>query len=364
MRLRSNRLCVWRVPLFIGGCAAAVALAGVLTGTSQSHATLLKPEWGGAAQKVLQPTKSVLLGVSTIDRDRLISVGERGLILLSEDAGLSWRQVPSPVNVTLTAVRFVDARSGWIVGHGGTVLHSQDGGEHWAVQLDAARAQGLAKDQPLFDLYFKDAREGWVVGAYGAIFHTQDGGLSWESWSAHLDNPENLHLYSIATFDEGGEPKGRGLYVVGEGGMELLSNDGGISFHRIKRAVADEEAKGSLFLVKNFGDKELLIAGMDGKVYLSSNAGHSWKKLEGHRGDSWLTAARLRDGQIVIANQLGQLAVARADSNHLIYLPIQGGAPVVGLVAAKNGVLITAGMRGVGRIEVRDVQEKSKGNTL
>lgn len=364
MKLWRNRLGVWRVALFIGGGTAVVALAGVLASTSQSPAAPVKPEWGGTVQKVLQPTKSVLLAVATIDRDHLISVGERGLILLSDDAGLSWRQVPSPVSVTLTAVHFVDARSGWIVGHGGTVLHSQDGGLHWAAQLEAARAPGLTKEQPLFDLYFKDAREGWVVGAYGAIFHTQDGGLSWESWAAHVENPESLHLYSIAAFDKGGGLKGRDLYVVGEGGMELLSSDGGISFRRIKRVVADDESKGSLFLVKNFGNKEMLVAGMDGRVYLSADGGHGWKKLDGHRGDSWLAAARLNDDQIVLANQFGQLAVVRADSNQLNYLSIQGGAPFSGLVAAKDGVLIAAGMSGVERIKVRDVQEKAKGNTL
>ncbi|MEX5503709.1 YCF48-related protein, partial [Pseudomonas putida] len=75
---------------------------------------------------------------------RLVSVGERGVVLLSDDNGASWRQAKAvPVSVTLTAVQFVDARNGWTVGHAGVVLHSEDGGEHWTLQLDGKRAGAL-----------------------------------------------------------------------------------------------------------------------------------------------------------------------------------------------------------------------------
>ena len=44
---------------------------------------------------------------------KLVSVGERGVILLSEDEGNSWTQAKSvPVSVTLTAVTFSDPLNG------------------------------------------------------------------------------------------------------------------------------------------------------------------------------------------------------------------------------------------------------------
>jgi photosystem II stability/assembly factor-like uncharacterized protein len=43
---------------------------------------------------------------------RLVSVGERGLVLLSDDDGRSWRQARQvPVSVALTQVRFVSDSS-------------------------------------------------------------------------------------------------------------------------------------------------------------------------------------------------------------------------------------------------------------
>ena len=45
--------------------------------------------------------------------DRIVVVGERGHVLLSDDQGASWRQAKVPTRATLTAVYFVDAQNGW-----------------------------------------------------------------------------------------------------------------------------------------------------------------------------------------------------------------------------------------------------------
>lgn len=78
--------------------------------------------------------------------DRMVAVGERGLIVVSDDRSATWRQVPSPVSVALTTVRFADALHGVAVGHGGTVLTTGDGGLNWAVRLDGRRVAQLALD--------------------------------------------------------------------------------------------------------------------------------------------------------------------------------------------------------------------------
>jgi photosystem II stability/assembly factor-like uncharacterized protein len=71
---------------------------------------------------------------------RLVAVGERGTVLLSDDHGQQWRQAAVPVQVTLTCVAFADERHGWAAGHLGTILHSDDGGQTWRKQLDGIAA--------------------------------------------------------------------------------------------------------------------------------------------------------------------------------------------------------------------------------
>src|SRR5262249_28124902 len=51
--------------------------------------------------------------------DRLVAVGQRGVVLVSNDAGATWKQSPVPVASDLTSVFFVDEEHGWAVGHDG-----------------------------------------------------------------------------------------------------------------------------------------------------------------------------------------------------------------------------------------------------
>ncbi|MEE4192756.1 MAG: YCF48-related protein, partial [Halieaceae bacterium] len=67
---------------------------------------------------------------------RLLAVGERGLIVYSDDQGRSWQQARVPVSETITAISFPTDDHGWAVGHGGVILHSGDAGESWQLQFD------------------------------------------------------------------------------------------------------------------------------------------------------------------------------------------------------------------------------------
>ena len=120
--------------------------------------------------------QSLLLDLA-VAGTRLVAVGERGHVLLSDDQGATWRQAKSvPTRVMLTAVFFADAEYGWAVGHDETILNTVDGGETWTRSHFAPEAQ-----QPLLDLWFANRVSGIAVGAYGAYFTTNDGGSTWAS---------------------------------------------------------------------------------------------------------------------------------------------------------------------------------------
>jgi photosystem II stability/assembly factor-like uncharacterized protein len=111
---------------------------------------------------------------------RLVAVGERGHVLLSDDQGATWRQARSvPTRDMLTAVYFVDADYGWAVGHDETILNTTDGGETWVRTHFAPEAQ-----QPLLDLWFANRVSGIAVGAEGADINTHQRGPP--RWGANL----------------------------------------------------------------------------------------------------------------------------------------------------------------------------------
>lgn len=87
--------------------------------------------------------KSLLLDVD-MHGNRLVMVGERGHVLVSEDSGKTWKQSKSPVSQMLTAVELLNERYVWAVGHDGNIIHSDDGGLTWVKQRDGLKAQAEA----------------------------------------------------------------------------------------------------------------------------------------------------------------------------------------------------------------------------
>lgn len=304
--------------------------------------------------------RAVLLAVTRAG-ERLVAVGERGIVLLSDDSGKHWRQASVPVSVSLTAVQFVDAEQGWAVGHMGVVLHSSDGGETWVKQLDgiavaqqvlvlarqghdarqlkdAERLVADGPDKPFLDLYFSDPRNGFVVGAYGLILRTQDGGKHWQPWMQQVDNPEGLNLYGIRA-------AGNALFIVGERGLLLRSNDGGARFQSL-----DSPYPGSFFGLQGSANGELLAFGLRGNAYWSGDQGGSWRRMDTGLETALSAATRLGDGASILASQGGDLLLSPGRGARFRPLATPAGTSIAGLVAAPDGSLICVGLGGLTRL--------------
>ena len=86
----------WRVSLM-----AAVLTLGI-SGPAVAGATTLADANERQALTLSDYSHTVLQAITQAGQ-RLVAVGERGLVLLSDDAGKHWRQAQVPVSVTLTA---------------------------------------------------------------------------------------------------------------------------------------------------------------------------------------------------------------------------------------------------------------------
>lgn len=307
------------------------------------------------ALTVRAPAQVLLLAVAQAG-DRLVAVGERGVIALSDDQGRTWRQVPCPASVTLTQVRFADARHGVAIGHGGLVLSTSDGGEHWAprldgrrlaqIALDAAKSAGDAArvrdaerlladgpDKPLLDVAIWDARRWMVVGAYGIALRTEDGGASWQPWMDRLPNPRGLHLYALRRH-------GTTWLLAGEQGLLLRSDDDGASF----RALVSPY-RGSWFAAEILPNGEWVLAGLRGNAWRSTDGGASWSALAVPMPASITGMATGRDGTLLFVNQAGH--VLRRDGERLLPLNRMAAPPLAGVTPLADGRLLAYGMAGV-----------------
>ena len=192
---------------------------------------------GRAAAEEMQPAatgrnvaKALLLDAARAG-ERIVAVGERGIVLYSDDEGASWSQGQVPLDTTLTSVAFADERRGWATGHDAAILATQDGGENWEVQLWEPDL-----DIPLLDVSFQSPTSGFAVGGRGNLFRTQDGGATWTNQVLLTRDEFDSHLFGI-----GQAPSGS-YFLASEQGVLYRSDDGGTNWEQLDSPYGNPSA--------------------------------------------------------------------------------------------------------------------------
>jgi photosystem II stability/assembly factor-like uncharacterized protein len=157
--------------------------------------------------------------IVVIGEDRLMAVGDRGVILSTSNSGRTWQPVDSPTTVTLHAIRFSSSGIGLAVGgwigsdtrsSHAAILQSTDAGRSWKV----VPAAGLPR---LVGVHMQ-ANRCIAWGDYSpqwrtSLFESLDHGLTWRAMPAPLGHA------SSAAVSGAGE-----LLVVDKLGRSVLMN--------------------------------------------------------------------------------------------------------------------------------------------
>jgi photosystem II stability/assembly factor-like uncharacterized protein len=304
-----------------------VALVVVATGFAQAPSPV-------TAYKGRLATKAPLLAVAPA-ASRLVAVGDYGVILLSDDAGATWRQAEAVATRSmLTAVAFADARRGWSVGHGGIVLHTTDGGENWALQHAAGA------DVTLLSVWFENASRGIAVGAFGHALETNDGGRTWTKLAVGEGDDRDRHLNGI--FAIAGGP----LIIAAESGTVFRSADNGKTWVALRLPYA-----GSVWGGMPLSDGSAIVYGMRGHVLHTADQGRTWSEVPTGADQSLTAGIQLADGTVVLVGLGGVLAWSRdGRSFQSIVRPERQNYAAVG--AGAPGRLVVAGLTGVASLEL------------
>jgi photosystem II stability/assembly factor-like uncharacterized protein len=193
-------------------------------------------------------------------------------IFITDDGGATWKSSGrflasdfAGAEPELYSGRFTGKKRGWVVGslsRGDTVvdslvLHTTDG-THWQRQSVPVRDE-------LIHLDFDGEKRGWVVGNHGRILHTDDGG---ETWTLQTSGT-SAALYHV-------DFRSDGLgWAVGERGTIIRTVDGGATWKAVKSPT-----KATLLGVQFVDDEQGWIVGRGGVILRSETGGESWVQQE------------------------------------------------------------------------------------
>ncbi|WP_201703168.1 WD40/YVTN/BNR-like repeat-containing protein [Paraburkholderia kirstenboschensis] len=301
---------------------------------------------------------------------RLIAVGMRGLVIVSDDAGKNWRQSAAPVRSDLLALSFPTERDGWAVGHDGVVLHTADAGNTWTRQFDGRMAaaaltasyktriaNGDATLQPyleqlalnykqgpslpLLSVWFDDAQHGMAVGPFGSAIATSDGGKTWLPMLERIDNPHFLHLNAI-----------RGIaghvFIAGEKGM----------VYRLDRTTGKFSATptgyvGSFFGIEG-GERALFAYGLRGTIYRSTDLGMNWVALKSplHGGVTSAAPIEARHAMVFVTSS-GEATLYDSATDSFSPLKLRHAAALTGVVPISADMLALTSLSGASLASAR-----------
>lgn len=266
--------------------------------------------------------------------ERIVAVGERGIVLYSDDDGGSWKQSAVPVDATLTAVTFADTQHGWITGHDATILATTDGGLTWKVQF-----RDPELDVPLLALYFADVNTGIAVGGRGNLFRTTDGGKSWTNEVILTRDEFDGHLFGIGKAESGS------LFIASEQGVLFRSDDAGATWQQLTSPY-----NGSFFGLAFPGRGKIVAYAMIGNVAVSSDNGNSWRMVPTGTDKSLMSGTVMPDGVLVIAGLDGAILVSHDSGETFTSIPQPDRRKVSRLLPTRDGAWLAFGDGGVHRV--------------
>ncbi len=331
--------------------SALAGLAAVLVAAAAPAAEAPVP-----AEAAALADHSLLIALAAAGK-RLVAVGDRGVIVLSDDHGEHWAQARGvPVQALLTGVCFFDSQHGVAVGHDLTVLTTADAGNTWQLAHFDPAAQ-----RPLLDVWCGAGGRAIAVGAYAGQLVSQDSGTHWSERKfeprpppaaagakavakdpdADLGGGNGFHLNRIVA------ASASRLYIAAEAGHLYRSDDAGVSWQELASPYG-----GSFFGVLPLGADSVLAFGLRGSLYRSDNAGASWQKLDSGTVAMLDGATRSGESRVYIVG-LGGVILTSSDAGRSFALDQQADhADLSAVVAVGEAHLVTVGVAGARTIQL------------
>ena len=282
------------------------------------------------------------VAVSAANPSRVIAATEDSGLVLSLDAGRTWKPLPTPRRAACATFDPADADVIYGSFFTNGIMKSADTGKTWN-----RLAHGISSKCAMMEVVVSPANplNLYAIGSVdwnGALYHSNDGGLTWTNSSkmavdgrgnptldgvngstAQLSAPKNIAL----------NPRNPKEIFISANWRPCLSTDGGITW-----TERDSGADISCVTDIRFFKGKTYVTAMDEGAFVSDNDGQTWRQLwplrhtPGLSGHNWRIAVNEVNGADRLVATVSPwyktpISVVRSDDGGKTFRATQDGLP-------------------------------------
>lgn len=193
------------------------------------------------------------------------AVGFEGIILHTNDGGLTWNEQSSNTNKSLYGVHFINDKKGWAIGENGTIITTNNGGQKWT----PIKALGINEEDLLRSVFFISDKIGWASSDRTFLYKTYDGGVSWEKQIDLVADDQRIYEIFFINENIG--------WACGDRRAMYRTTNGGDTWIPVDRAQLSTNLYESIYFInKNIG----WAAGANGTILKSFDGGVTWSSQQ------------------------------------------------------------------------------------
>ena len=233
-----------------------------IVGTLLWAGIFIKPT--AVIEEVIPPVINVrdnIFGLSKVNSDVYMAVGNYGKIIISTDKGKNWESQTAPTVSHLQDITSWDENNSVAVGNNGVTLRTKDGGKNW-IEVESPKSETANK---LLRVHSYPDGEGWAVGEMGMILQSLDYGETWKQ----MREEEDVFMNDIVRVNN------TTLFIAGEFGLIFKSADNGQTWKDTQT-----NSPNSFTAVAFRSPQEGVVVGLGGSIVATSDGGETWTYID------------------------------------------------------------------------------------
>lgn len=289
---------------------------------------------GGQASPLQDRSWESYYGVTILPTGRVVLVGDKGLVMTSDDQGKTWRRQQLKKGLKyydLYSVAFTpDGSRGWLVGNAGMIFRSDDHGLTWNPEAPPAGV-----DSALLKLAVADAQTVCAAGEHGVIICSQDGGSTW--------NLQKINDYAFFDIAFTGPTTG---FAVGEFSTVVQTSDAGKTWKLVTGGDMMKKGADPYFAIAFSNPQNALAVGLAGDSLKTTDGGKTWTPgnlPSEHQSLYVISPLPSHPGNFFVAGENGMAAMLNGGQ----LVPIKtGSSSAITSAAFAPGFAIAVGLSG------------------